>query len=66
MSEEENRTCYVCKHFSLCRLRDRAMEFIRYSNETGNFMGDEFHATLYTLMGVSCFEFTRDEDEEKE
>ena len=59
---DRTRTCYECKHFGLCRLRDRAMEFIEYSNRTGNFMGDEFHSALYALMGVSCFEFVKEEE----
>lgn len=57
---DKDRACYNCEHFNLCRLRDRAMEFIDYSNKTGNFMGDGFHLALYTLMGSSCYEFKKE------
>jgi len=59
----EDRDCYDCKHFNLCRLRDRAMELIEYANKTGNFMGNEFHSALYTLMGSSCFEFDKQKED---
>lgn len=57
------RSCYGCKQFSLCRLRDRACELKDYFNKTGNFMGDDFAKDLYTLMGSNCSEFIGEEEE---
>lgn len=51
------RSCYRCKEFVLCRLRDRACELKDYFNKTGNFMGNEFSDDLYRLMGSQCFEY---------
>ena len=50
----EEKSCYDCGHFSLCRLRDRAGELQDYFNKTGNFMGSDFSEKLYKLMGASC------------
>ena len=55
----EERSCYDCRTFGLCRLRDRACELKDYFNKTGNFMGNDFPKRLYELMGTHCCEFKK-------
>lgn len=58
----EPKTCYLCKNFSLCRLRDKAYELGGYFNKTGNFMGSEFLNELYALMGGHCFVYGEEDE----
>lgn len=55
--DNKERSCYCCKHFGLCRLRDKACDLKDYFNNTGNFMGSYFATQLYMLMGENCSEF---------
>ncbi len=57
MSNAEERSCYDCRNFRLCRLRDKACDLKDYFNQTGNLMGSEFATKLYELMGTRCSEF---------
>ena len=48
------KSCYDCKLFEYCRLRDRAKDLGEYQNKTGNLIGSGFQASLYSLMGKTC------------
>jgi len=48
------KSCYNCKLFEYCRLRDRANALCDYQNTTGNKLGSKFQASLYELMGKTC------------
>ena len=64
MASGNDRSCYNCQLFGICRLRDKACELKDYFNKTGNFMGTEFSQKLYNLMGTNCFEYKPEEEEE--
>ena len=56
----EDKSCYICAHFGLCRLRDHAAELVEYFNKTGSLMGVKFHSELYELMSSKCFKFKKE------
>jgi hypothetical protein len=52
-------SCYDCKNESLCRLKDKAKDFLNYVNNTGSLIkSDILRETLYNTMAVNCSEYS--------
>ena len=57
MTEPIQKECYSCRHFNLCRIRDKASNLLNYANSTGDYLTDSFRQKLYALMGSLCSEY---------
>lgn len=62
----EKKSCFNCQHFLICKVRDRASEFVGWMNNNGCYLTGKFHPALCELMALLCYEYKQEEQEKKE